>query len=172
MPPKIRPIQRGNTRVNEDQTDTQIPATGSEIDSEPLSGEEHGIIPESSPEGHRGSKLHQEAARYRVQLRETETERDALTQRVERMQTRELERIAGEAISNPADLLALSGKSLAEFLGEDGELDAELVAEAAAELLSTRPGLKRGSPAFDPSQGHGGSGPGKPEPSWGALLGG
>lgn len=108
--------------------------------------------------------------RYRLELRAAEAQRDALADRVERMQTRELERIAGESISNPADLLKLTGKSVADFIGEDGELDTELVTEAATELLSSRPGLKKNAPAFDPTQGLGGNGQPKPEPSWGALL--
>ncbi|MBB2992144.1 hypothetical protein FHR72_003640 [Mycolicibacterium iranicum] len=121
----------------------------------------------SAGEPQKGNK----EARYRVERNEARAERDALAQRVERMQTRELERVAGVAISNPADLLALTGKSLAEFLDESGELDAELVAEAAAELLNSRPGLRRHASAFDPTQGTGGSGRPKREPSWGALLG-
>lgn len=109
-------------------------------------------------------------ARYRVERNEARAERDALAQRVEALQRAELERLAGDTMSNPADLLALTGQALADFLTEDGELDAELVAKAAAELLATRPGLRKGSPAFDPSQGSGGKPAVKREPSWGALL--
>ncbi|MCV7217147.1 hypothetical protein H7J51_17900 [Mycobacterium crocinum] len=115
-----------------------------------------------SPKGNR-------EARYRVERNQAREERDALATRVELLQTRELERIAGEAISNPSDLLALTGKSLSEFLDEDGELDTELVTEAARELLSTRPGLRKQSPAFDPTQGVGGSTP-KPKAGWDTLL--
>ncbi|MGZ4542528.1 MAG: hypothetical protein ACXVXI_05265 [Mycobacteriaceae bacterium] len=108
--------------------------------------------------------------RYRLELRAAEAERDALSQRLSAMQTRELERIAGETLSNPSDLLALAGKSLADFLDESGELDSELVAEAATELLSTRPGLRKQTPGYDPTQGYGGRANPKSEPSWGALL--
>jgi hypothetical protein len=109
-------------------------------------------------------------ARYRTERNGARAERDALAGRVEQMQTRELERIAGNAISTPADLLALTGKTVADFLDESGELDTELVAEAAEELLSSRPGLRKNAPAFDPSQGVGGKTAAKREPSWGALL--
>ena len=85
------------------------------------------------------------------------------------MQTRELERIASKSLSNPTDLLTLSGKSLQDFIG-GGELDAELVTEAANELLGTRPGLKPLDPAVDPTQGSGYGNPGKGAPTWGALL--
>ncbi|MEB3031086.1 hypothetical protein [[Mycobacterium] nativiensis] len=131
-------------------------------DSQPATPE--GEAPGQPPKGNK-------EARYRVERNEARIERDALAQRVERMQTNELERIAAESISNPADLLALTDKTLADFLTDDGELDAELVTVAAAELLATRPGLRRGSPAFDPSQGRGGQPPAKPvEPTFADLF--
>jgi hypothetical protein len=86
------------------------------------------------------------------------------------MQTRELERLAGEHLAQPGDLFALSGKSLADFLTEDGELDAELVTEAVSEVLASRPGLRPNQRAVDPSQGLGNNGPFKGAPSWGDLL--
>lgn len=94
-------------------------------------------------------------ARYRVERNEARAERDALAQRIEQLQTRELERIASKSLSNPADLLTLSGKSLADFLGEDGELDNDLVLDTANDLLGSRPGLRPNAPAVDPSQGLG-----------------
>jgi hypothetical protein len=108
-------------------------------------------------------------ARYRTERNEARAERDALAARVEQLQARELERIASKSLSNPADLLRLSGKSLEDFIGEDGELDAELVTEAANELLGSRPGLRPNAAAVDPTQGHGNNA-GKGAPSWGALL--
>ena len=92
-------------------------------------------------------------ARYRVERNQARNERDALARRVELLQTRELERLASKALSNPADLLTLSGKTLEDFIGDDGELDADLIDEAANEVLGTRPGLRRGVPAVDRSQG-------------------
>jgi hypothetical protein len=141
------------------QTTTETPSVHADASS---TGLEVTAL-ENVPEPHKGGK----EARYRV---ERNTARDALTAseaRVEQLQTNELERIAGGTISNPSDLLTMTGKALADFL-VDGELDPELVSEAAAELLSTRPRLSKNSPAFDPTQGSGGAG--KPKPTWGSLL--
>lgn len=108
-------------------------------------------------------------ARYRTERNAARAERDALAERVETLQTRELERIASKSLSNPADLLTLSGKAMADFLDESGELDAELITGTARELLGSRPGLGLTSPAFDPTQGHSGN-PGKGSPTWSNLL--
>lgn len=81
-----------------------------------------------------------EAARYRRQLRDTEAERDALTAKVEAYQRAEIERLAGE-LAQPADLFTIAGVTVADLLGEDGEISAEAVAEKVAELLAERPGL-------------------------------
>ena len=71
--------------------------------------------------------------------------RGTLAERVETLQTRELERIASKSLSNPADLLTLSGKAMADFLDESGELDAELITGTARERRGSRPGLGRPS---------------------------
>lgn len=78
-------------------------------------------------------------------------------------------RLAGKHLAEPRDIFALSGKSLKDFIGENGELDVELVAQTANELLGTRPGLKPVQPAIDLTQGHGGN-PAKITPTWGAFL--
>ena len=107
-------------------------------------------------------------ARYRVERNEARDERDALAQRVEQLQNRELERIASRALSNPADLLTLSGKTLADFLDEDGELDVELITDTANDLLGTRPGLRPLPRAVDHSQGRGSTG--ATVADWSSLL--
>src|SRR5262249_9180226 len=84
--------------------------------------------------------LHAEAAKYRVRAREAEQARDALAQRVEALQTRELDHYAGRHLSDPKDI-TLSGKTLADLLDEDGYVDPEAVRVAAAEVVATRPGL-------------------------------
>src|SRR5258707_673252 len=75
-------------------------------------------------------------ARYRVERNEARAERDALAQRVERMQRDEADRVAADV----------------------------------AAVLAERPGLRRQSPAFDPSQGTGGTVPKAPTPTWGAVF--
>ncbi len=109
-------------------------------------------------------------ARYRVERNEARAERDALAQRVERMQRDEVERLAAGGLSHPADLFSLSGNDLADYLTESGDVDADKVAADVAAVLAERPGLRRQSPAFDPSQGTGGTVPKAPTPTWGAVF--
>lgn len=104
---------------------------------------------------------------------ERDSSREALSvaeARIAQLQTRELERIASKSLSNPADLLTLSGKSLADFVGEDGELDADLITETANEVLGSRPGLRPRVPAYDPTRFPGGV-PGRGAPVGWEVLG-
>lgn len=71
-------------------------------------------------------------ARYRVQLREAEAERDQLAATVEALQRSEVERIAGKTIKQPAALWA-AGVALADLLGDDGRVDTAKVESAAAD---------------------------------------
>lgn len=84
-----------------------------------------------------------EAARYRRQLRETQGERDALAGRVERLQHADVSRIVSDRLAVPADLFAF-GLTLADVLGDDGEVDPGLVETAVCGLLASRPGLAKG----------------------------
>jgi hypothetical protein len=85
------------------------------------------------------------------------------------MQRAEVERLASDKLSHPADLFSLSGNEVADYLTEDGDVDTEKVAADVTAILAERPGLRKTTPGYDPSQGLGGN-PGKREPSWGALL--
>ena len=85
-------------------------------------------------------------AKYRVQLREAEAQRDALAATVEAMQLlRGRERIAGATIQKPSALWA-AGCPLADLLNDDGTVDARKVTAAASAaqqslgLAATRPG--------------------------------
>lgn len=110
-------------------------------------------------------------ARYRVERNEARTERDALAERVARMQRSEIERLAADALAHPADLFNLSGNDPADYLTEAGEVDADKVAADVAEILAERPGLKTNTPAVDPTRGTGGRlAPPKAEPSWGSVF--
>lgn len=64
-----------------------------------------------------------EAARYRRRLRETEQERDRLTQQVEALQRSEVERAAAAEQIKPAALWSVT--ELADLLAEDGTVDAD-----------------------------------------------
>lgn len=124
-----------------------------------------------TPESETGSeRTMPREQRYRLELRATEAERDALAQRVERMQRAEVERLAADGLSHPADLFAMSGNDLADYLTEDGNVDAEKVAADVAAVLAERPGLRKQSPALDPTQGHGGRLQAKREPTLADLL--
>lgn len=114
----------------------------------------------SEPKGNR-------EARYRVERNDARAERDALAARLETLQTAELHRLAGEHLSTPEDI-SLSGKTLADFLTPEGWVDREAVAEAAAEVIASRPGLAKNIPAYDPTHGLGGGG--KSSPRWEDLL--
>ncbi len=107
-----------------------------------------------------------EAAAYRRRLRDTEAERDTLAGRVEALQRREAERIAGQHLADPTDLWLL-GDDLDELL-TDGDIDAAKVSAAARAIVSTRPRLA--APPLDLGQGAR-SGYGHSEaPSWTSAL--
>lgn len=78
------------------------------------------------------------------------------------MNRREVERLAADGMSHPADLFSLSGNDLADYLTEDGDVDAEKVAADVAAILAERPGLRKMTPGYDPSQGLGGRPPKAP----------
>jgi hypothetical protein len=140
--------------------DVQVPATGPAVSAHDSAGAE------SQPAKSPGA----EAAKYRVQRNEA---REALTEasgRIEALQVREVERLASEHLAQPADLLSLGGVSLADLVTPEGYVDHEAVAEAAAAVIDSRPGLARNPKvrATDLSQGMGGGGAG--QPNWGDLF--
>lgn len=110
-------------------------------------------------------------ARYRVERNEARQERDAMAARLQGLQTAELHRLAGEHLAQAEDI-TLSGKSLADFLTPEGRVDHAAVAEAAADVIESRPGLAKypKDRAVDPSQGSGNNRPGKAPITWGDLL--
>ena len=127
------------------------------------------LTEDQAPEADPAPKGNKEA-RYRVERNEARTERDALAERIQRMQRAEVERLASEHLSLPADLFSLSGNEVADYLDADGEIDQAKVAADVAAILAERPGLRKRTPGYDPSQGLGGTPQVKREPSWGALL--
>jgi hypothetical protein len=109
-------------------------------------------------------------ARYRVERNQA---REALAEaqaRIETYQRREVERLAAD-LAQPEDIFELGGASLADLLGEDGEVNADAVSEAVNALIETRPGLAKNPRvlATDTTQGLGGN-PGKPKAGWEALF--
>lgn len=98
-------------------------------------------------------KGNSEAARWRVKLRETETERDALKARVGDMQAAEVSRLATGpgALHDGGDLLLTT--QLADLLDDEGNVDPEKVTTAVATLAERKPHLAR--PAFEDGVGIG-----------------
>lgn len=123
-------------------TDTETPEgteTGAESAAEKPNTPGEGQNTGQAGDGDQGGNS--EAAGYRRRLRDTEAERDTLAERVATLQRREIDRLAGERLAVPADLLSLGGVELADLLGEDGVPDAEKIKAAADQLVTDRPGL-------------------------------
>ncbi len=113
-----------------------------------------------------------EAAKYRRRLRETETARDTLASRVERLQHAEVARQVADRLAQPQDLFAF-GVTLKDVLGEDGEVDDGLVETALLGLLDSRPGLAKVTPRPNgPSSAGAGFRPSRAAaaPSWSDVL--
>lgn len=129
------------------------------------------VATEEAPQTDPNKSLAEAKDRYRGERDAARVELGALAQRVERMQRAEVERLAADSgLSLGSDVFTMSGNGVADYLTEDGEVDPEKVAADVAAVLAERPGLRKQSPAIDPSLGLGGKTPAKREPSWGALL--
>jgi hypothetical protein len=139
--------------------DNTTPDAGADTDADDLSQ------PGEGPKANR-------EARYRVERNQAREALTAAEGRIAAMQTRELERLAGEHLAQPGDLLGLSGIELSAFLDDDGNVDAEAVAEAAADLIEGRPGLAKNPrvAATDPTQGASGGATAKLQPEWVDLF--
>lgn len=74
-----------------------------------------------------------EAARYRRRLRDVEAQRDALADRLETLQRREIERLAAQIVEKGAAVW-LGGAAVEDFLDNDGEIDPDKVAQTAEHM--------------------------------------
>lgn len=137
------------------------------IPSESLTENETPPPGEEEPTGN--AKASREAAKYRTQLRSAEARAAELESRLASYQARELDRLASTRMSNPGDLLVLSGTSLADYVTEDGEIDAERVQSAIEKVLESRPGMRVKDRPVDHTQGSGGGGL-IDRPEWSTLL--
>lgn len=146
-------------------TDTaEIPATGSESPVEaPMGAPEGGYTGEPQ----RANK----EARYRVERNEAREALAAAQERISQLQRLEVERLASQELSNPADVFTLSGVNVSDLInGETGAVDHSLVQEVVAQILESRPLLRATQPAVDPTGGLGGRPNKKPAPSWATLI--
>lgn len=77
-----------------------------------------------------------EAASYRRRLRDTEAQRDALTDRLATLQRAQADQII-ESLGIRPQAVWLAGTTLDGLLGDDGDVDPERVQAAAAEAAES-----------------------------------
>ena len=86
--------------------------------------------------------LRREAANFRRRLRETESERDGLRERLDARDRADAERIAAQVMGDGRDLW-VAGVELAALRDDDGALSPDLVNQAVERTLSDRPHWRR-----------------------------
>lgn len=135
--------------------DVQIPATRTGVPGDDL--------PQDEQRPNREAK-------YRVERNEAREALSAAQTRIADLQTKELHRLAGQHLAAPEDI-ELSGKTLADYLTPEGWVDHDAVADAAADVIESRPGLAKNPrvPAVDRSQGKG-NGDVVPTPQWSDMF--
>jgi hypothetical protein len=85
-----------------------------------------------------------EAARWRTKLRDTEAQRDALTERLTGYQRRECEAAVADLLDVPGDLFEVGMADVHEFYNpETGELNEGELRAAAGALCEMRPKLAK-----------------------------
>ena len=132
---------------------------GNDPDQSPPATAESGAEHDSAPES---ESANAEAARWRVKLRETETERDGLAAQLEAVRTDQVNAHATAAGITPKALWA-SGAQLPELLDDNGVVDPDKVAEAVAKART-----ELGIPTKQPARmGRSGLGPPRaPRDTW------
>ncbi len=122
----------------------------------------------TEPEG----KGNSEAAKWRTRLRAAEAERGTLAQRVARLQTVEVHRLAG-ALADPDDLFVFGKVEVADLLDDKGEVDSGKVEQAVVDLLARKPRLAKDyEPDVEGLDGGARQSVSSSGASWGSLLAG
>ena len=114
-----------------------------------------------------------EAAKYRRRLRDTEAERDRLSERLSVLQRAEATRLAAEHLADGSDLFLDGSTQLADLLTEGGEVDGARVAELAKGLLASHPHWRKPAPAAPPASTVTSSGKiegSRETPTWSQVL--
>lgn len=118
------------------------------------------------------SKSNKEAAKYRRQLRDTETERDGLRDRVAGYERADVERIAGTKLQDGSDLWA-AGVNIDDLRDDTGAVDPDKVTAACDQIVAQRPHWRKSRiPKPDPRQGPQGVHPLGNTPDWKGVIGG
>lgn len=111
--------------------------------------------PEDEPED--DGKGGREAAKYRRRLRETEAERDALTERVQSLQKSVVDSIVTEGgmggRMRSAEPFWAGGVDLADLLDEEGEVDRDKVLAACDDVCGRFNITRRPKPLTVPNEG-------------------
>lgn len=152
------------------------PETNTDATNDPGEGDDTG---DTSPSPENGTQTpNSEAARYRVQLRAAEQERDTAHEQLATMRTAEAERLASTAERGPrlhaGDELWTNGATISDVLGDDGTVSADKVRELIETVTTDRPHLRADygpqQPRSDHSQGKGNTGNGNGAQTWGGFL--
>lgn len=110
--------------------------------------------------------LRREAASWRRKFREAESQIETLRQRDESGARREIERLAGDLLARPDDLLL--AVNLDDLRADDGLLDADKAQAAITKVLEDRPHWRKPEPPpVEAAPGHPDvhAGPRPPEPT-------
>lgn len=128
-----------------DTETAEAPSDSTEVHDEPESetdlqveGQSDDDAAEPEVQNEAAHKAAQKAAKYRTELRTAQAERDALSERLNTLQRREVERLAGEKMAEGGDIW-LSGTELTDMLDEDGNVDVERVSEAVSGIVASKP---------------------------------
>jgi hypothetical protein len=169
-----------NTTATTEPGDTaDVSEVTPQVDAEPSEAVGAPDAPEDSEADDSGPpaadrKLSEEAARWRVTARQAETKLAVVEARLEQMRIAEVHRIAATKLADPADLF-LGSITIDRLLGEDGEVDPQLVDEAAETLLQQKPHWRsRPRPVGAPASAVNSEGripSGTTPPTWAELLG-
>ena len=156
----------------EQTMDDQKHENGPETNELPADGTESNEAPEEPGDDNDGTedgsselaKVRREAAGHRKRLREAEAERDAVTEQRDALAAAVLgDALRGTGVS--PELLATAGRSIEEFIGEDG-LDRAAITRAGREVAKQY-GIA--SPAVSRRTGTGAERPPKGK-SWSDVL--
>lgn len=136
--------------------------------------DEQGQDDDTTDDGDGIAKVRREAASYRTKLRETETERDQLADRLASFQRQAVALAAtGRGkLADGADIWRTDDTDLADLIAEDGTVDPQAVDDAVAAVLRRHPhwASRPARPRGQPHELRSGAGTERPAASWSDAL--
>lgn len=150
-----------NVTLDDDSHDAQEPMPDDDPDGPDF---------DSIPDGLKGyvSKLRRSEADKRTRLKTTADELAYTQERLERLQRREIEGLAASTMAQPSDLWLTT--ELADLL-DDGDVSADKVDQAVADLAQSHPHWMKSRPPYRGPLYSGASGRGEYRPaSWASAL--